>query len=242
MTMPAVILVRPESSWNIGSVARVASNFSVPQLLVVDPQEVTDADIQRTACNAPLSHSYRTVANLEEAISDMTMVVAFTARKSRHRTTHWSYPAFLKQVTTQVNQKIAFCFGPERTGLSNEDLSYCSDLVYIPTAEECPSMNLAQAVAAALFGMRLSIDTIQYTEQSSDDELATAEDWQPCFDAVDTMIAECAAEKTPPHVPGILKRLLQRSRASRYELSLLRSLLSSVARELHFRARNDSHQ
>jgi tRNA C32,U32 (ribose-2'-O)-methylase TrmJ len=49
---------------------------------------------------------------------------------------------------------VAFLFGSEKFGLSNEDMSFCHALIRIPTAPATPSMNLGQAVAVCLYELR----------------------------------------------------------------------------------------
>ena len=50
-----------------------------------------------------------------------------------------------------VSEPVALLFGSEKSGLSNEDMSYCHWLMRIPTREEHGSMNLGQAVAVCLY-------------------------------------------------------------------------------------------
>ena len=49
---------------------------------------------------------------------------------------------------------VALVFGPERTGLTNEEISRCHFLIHIPTDPVYPAINLAQAVAICLYEVR----------------------------------------------------------------------------------------
>jgi tRNA/rRNA methyltransferase len=66
---------------------------------------------------------------------------------------------------------VALVFGPEKHGLTRDDLSYCHLLVEIPTDPQQPSMNLGQAVAVCLYELIRSADSAP--ESSSESEPAT---------------------------------------------------------------------
>lgn len=219
-----IILVRPESSWNTGSVARAASNFGCSSLKIVDPAHHDPDEVRQKACQAPLANSIEQYDTIQEAVCDNVSVVGFTARKSRHRTSHLSLSELCNE---ELNEPVAFCFGPERTGLENSELNHCTHLVYIPTDPAFPSMNLSHAVAVALYAFRESGSSI-----SASDEVAPVSSWDACLTLVDELIEATGADATPPHVPGILKRVLKRTAVNQYELSLLLSFLRNIERTI----------
>jgi tRNA/rRNA methyltransferase len=89
-----------------------------------------------------------------ESVADCSLVVGLTAAQRREL----QQPiARLADGIPQVREhggRVALMFGSEKTGLSNEDMSYCHALIRIPTAPETPSMNLGQAVAVCLYELR----------------------------------------------------------------------------------------
>ena len=156
-TEPAldVVLVRPRNPLNIGSVARAMANFGLEHLTVVDAYEPHWREA-RTAVEAEdLLQNARAVSTLAEAVASATLVIgtgSLTYRKPEQ--TIVQLPALaphVRQELANATGRVALVFGPEKHGLTREDLSWCHMLVEIPTSPRQPSMNLAQAVAVCLY-------------------------------------------------------------------------------------------
>lgn len=150
-----VVLVRPRNPLNIGAAARAMANFGLNDLAVVEPYPASWREA-RSAVGAGAVMSAATAAlNLAEAIAHATWVLGTTSGHSRMLDQELisldELAAWLRLQTRRTRVKstaqAAMLFGSEKTGLSNENLSYCHAIVRIPTAPECPSMNLGQAVA-----------------------------------------------------------------------------------------------
>ncbi len=140
-----VVLVRPLRCGNIGSAARAMKNMGLSRLVVVSPQEDRWDLAQRMAPGAhdvldAAVHCRRTAT----AVADCTWVVGTTARGRKLK---WPVhdPPHLARLIHQTPGEIALMFGPEDSGLDNDDLALCHALVTIH-ADEAPSLNLSQAV------------------------------------------------------------------------------------------------
>lgn len=98
--------------------------------------------------------SAHAVSNLREAIGDATVVVGTTSGSRRDLdralTPLAELPAWLVE-HAPARGRAALLFGSEKTGLTNEQMSFCHLLVRIPTSPRCPSMNLGQAVAVCCY-------------------------------------------------------------------------------------------
>ena len=149
-----VVLVRPRNPLNIGSVARAMANFGLEHLSVVDAYEPHWREA-RTAVDAEdLLQSARALPTLAEAVAQATLVIgtgSLTYRKPEQEVVQ--LPELAPRVRRELASggQIALVFGPEKHGLTREDLSWCHILVEIPTSPRQPSMNLAQAVAVSLY-------------------------------------------------------------------------------------------
>lgn len=151
-----VILVRPKSSENIGSVVRACSNMDCPNLILVKPRNF---DPQRalglaTARGKRLLEESKITDTLAQALAPFQRVVATTARKGgKWRDNLWSpsqiAPLIAKELTN--NTQVALVFGPEDSGLSNKEIQYCRHFVTIPTNDQACSLNLSQAVLILLY-------------------------------------------------------------------------------------------
>ncbi len=148
-----VVLVRPRNPLNIGAAARAMANFGLRDLVVVAPHGPVWQETRSAVGAEEVLRSSRAVNTLEEAIRDATLVVGTTSGQRRNLDRPLiplsKFAPWLRG--RKMRGRAALLFGSEKTGLSNEHLSYCHALVRIPTAPECPSMNLGQAVAVCCY-------------------------------------------------------------------------------------------
>jgi tRNA/rRNA methyltransferase len=148
-----LVLVDPRNPLNLGAAARAMSNFGFSQLRVVNPYDVAFREARSAVGAAALLASAREYKSVAEAVADCTLVVGTTAirhRELRHPLRRLETGARLLRQQLAAH-RVALVFGPEKTGLSNEDLSYCHWLMNIPTRPGHISMNLGQAVAVCLY-------------------------------------------------------------------------------------------
>ena len=149
-----VVLVSPRNPLNIGAAARAMANFGFDRLTVVAPFAAHWREA-RSAVGAPeLLLRARETATLAEAVADCTLVIGtatLTHRKPEQRTVLLPELAPMLFESMASDGGLAILFGPEKRGLTREDLSRCHLLVEIPTDARQPSMNLGQAVAVCLY-------------------------------------------------------------------------------------------
>ncbi|MFZ0963546.1 MAG: TrmH family RNA methyltransferase [Terriglobia bacterium] len=148
------VLVRPRNPLNIGAAARALANFGLLEMAVVAPFEPTWVEARSSAVGAEaVMARARAVPTLAGAIGETTLVMGTTtgSRRIPHREL-LPLPELGSWLRLrQARGEAALLFGAEKTGLSNQDMSYCHALVRIPTTPECPSMNLGQAVAVCAY-------------------------------------------------------------------------------------------
>lgn len=140
-----VVLVRPLRMGNVGSAARAMKNMGLRHLVLVSPQEDRPDLARRMAPGAhDLLETAQVVETTAEAVAGCRWIVGTTVRARKLR---WPIlePAQLAKQVFETEGDIALLFGPEDSGLDNEDLLLCHALATIPT-DEAPSLNLAQAV------------------------------------------------------------------------------------------------
>src|SRR4029079_16848614 len=126
------VLVSPRNPLNIGAVARAMANFGLAHLTVVAPYEPHWREA-RSAIGAPeLLANAREAATLAEAVRDCTLVLGtgtLTHRKPEQPVIRLDQLAPL--ITRELDHpadNIALIFGPEKHGLTREDLSFCHHL------------------------------------------------------------------------------------------------------------------
>jgi tRNA/rRNA methyltransferase len=153
-----VVLVRPRNPLNIGAAARAMANFGFREMFVVAPFEPSWREARSAVGAEKVLKAAQAVPTLLEAIGDITLVVGTTAGSRRNLDRALlplpDLPAWL--LKRKAHGRAALLFGSEKTGLSNEHLSYCHALVRVPTGAQCPSMNLGQAVAVCAYELARS--------------------------------------------------------------------------------------
>jgi len=140
-----VVLVKPLRCGNIGSTARAMKNMGLSRLYLIQPQEDRWDLAERMAPGAQdVLEAAVHCDSTAEAVADCHCVVGTTARGRRYR---WPVqePPQLAAELFDTPGEIALLFGPEDSGLDNEDLLLCHKLVTIITGE-ASSLNLSQAV------------------------------------------------------------------------------------------------
>jgi tRNA/rRNA methyltransferase len=149
-----VVLVSPRNPLNIGAVARAMANFGFERLSVVAPYAPHWREA-KSAVGAPeLLQQARETATLAEAVSQCAFVIGtgtLTHRKPDQPVVTLPEIAMHLQAALRQRGRIALVLGPEKHGLTRDDLSYCHVLLEIPTDPRQPSMNLGQAAAVCLY-------------------------------------------------------------------------------------------
>lgn len=152
---PAIILVRPQLAVNIGMCARAMANFGLDDLRLVSPREGwprTDARRKGAYAAAAgavhLLEGARVFDSVEAAIGDLGFVWATTARE-RGQGKRVLPPSIAMAETAAgvgAGEKHGILFGPERTGLDNDDVALADAILTFPVNPAYASLNLAQAV------------------------------------------------------------------------------------------------
>lgn len=130
------------------------ANFGFERLAVVAPYAPNWREA-RSAVGAPEQlQNAKETSTLAEAVAGCTLVAGtgtLTYRKPEQRVVRLPDLAPLVRQEMERGGRVGLVFGPEKHGLTREDLSYCHILVEIPTDERQPSMNLGQSVAVCLY-------------------------------------------------------------------------------------------
>jgi tRNA/rRNA methyltransferase len=242
-----VVLVSPRNPLNIGAAARAMANFGFSRLAVVDAYAPYWREA-RSAVGAPeLLAAADDTPTLAEAVRHCTLVAGTgTLTYRRPEQTVIRLPDLAPLVRRELAHggQVALVFGPEKHGLTREDLSHCHLLVEIPTGGQQPSMNLGQAVAVCLYELAArafpaEVSTLapqQIEEADAGARLAASARLDLLAEVVEqTMIA---AGYSPAHMREanrhdlrlLLRRLTLSERDARRILGLFRRILWGLKR------------
>ena len=193
---PRIVLVEPQDLVNIAATVRIARNFGIDELTLVNPQEFDPYRIEGIAHNtAELVERITFADTLDDALRDVTFAAALSARgRTARRRMARARDAAAEMVDRIDEGPIALVFGREDAGLTNEELDRCQLIVNISTNPEHRSLNLAQAVAIMAYevwGARGG-DALPFKRPRRRAQAATAEqletlfaDWQVALDGLD---------------------------------------------------------
>jgi len=144
---PAIVLVRPQLAVNIGMCARAMANFGLDDLRLVAPREgwprigeYHDVAYAAAAGAAHLLDGARVYASVGEAVADLNFLYASTARE-RGQVKAVSTPAAAMAATAAAMDKRGVLFGPERTGLDNDEVAIADAILTFPANPAYASLN-----------------------------------------------------------------------------------------------------
>jgi tRNA/rRNA methyltransferase len=150
---PAVILVRPQLAVNIGMCARAMANFGLDDLRLVDPREgwprsddYREVAYSAAAGAADLLDAARVFPSVEAAVGDLNAVYASTARERGQMKAVLTPSVAMGATAVAASEKRGILFGPERTGLTNDEVALADAIITFPTSSSYASLNLSQAV------------------------------------------------------------------------------------------------
>jgi len=149
-TAPAVILCQPQMGENIGTAARAMLNCGLSDMRLVKPR---DGWPNPKALNASsgadeVISRTREFDSTREAVGELDLIFATTARNREQlqRIVTPRQAAAEMRAAVAAGRRVGMMFGPERTGLDNEDIGFADVLVMVPLNPAFSSLNLAQAV------------------------------------------------------------------------------------------------
>jgi tRNA/rRNA methyltransferase len=160
MNAPCVILKDAQLAENIGAAARVMANFGLTDLRLVSPRDgwpQPKAWASASGADWPLDDA-KVFDRLEDAIADISLVLATTARP-RDAALPVMSPregAAALRAAAASGQACGIVFGGERAGLESDDIALCHGMVTAPVDERFASLNLAQTVALVAYEWRMT--------------------------------------------------------------------------------------
>jgi tRNA/rRNA methyltransferase len=147
----SVVLVRPQRASNLGSVARAAKNFGLSSISVVEPGVAPDEESHRLATGAgDVLAAIVRYESLVDAVAAFPIVIATSSMRGRGRARLLELAELPAYLTEAGEAPIAFVFGPEQSGLTEDELARATACLRLPTQPDFPTMNLSHAVAVVL--------------------------------------------------------------------------------------------
>jgi tRNA/rRNA methyltransferase len=222
-----IVLCRPNHPGNIGAAARAMKTMGLTDLRLVAPERFPAQQDEWLATSAAdVLKSALVHATLGEALKDCVAAFAMSARPRE-----WS-PQVLDVRTAaaravEMNDKVAFVFGNEAAGLTNEEMFACQFLVHIPANPEFSSLNLAQAVQVVAYELHTCVDMAMPFARV--EKRATVEDLEALYAHLDEVATATGFMVPKSRLRERWRRLFSRVPAlEREEVNILRGLLKAL--------------
>jgi tRNA/rRNA methyltransferase len=233
---PAIILVEPQLGENIGTAARAMLNCGLDDLRLVRPRDGwpnTKAVNAASGADSVLDRA-RLYPDLRAAVADLPHVYASTAR-DRYMVKRAVTP---RLAATEIRGYLAadepcgVVFGPERTGLVNDDLTLADTVLTVPLNPAFSSLNLAQAVLIVGYEWFLaSQDPPAETLHTGHSRPANKEELARFFDHFEEALMESGFIRDPLKRPSLFRNLrnfFQRAHPTEQELRTLHGVVTSM--------------
>ncbi len=221
------VLCRPSHPGNIGAAARAIKAMGFRDLRLVAPERFPAPEAQWMATNAfDVLENAVVCATLEEAIRDCVHAFALSARSRE-----WS-PQVLDVRTAAARAAgmagpVAFVFGNETAGLTNEEVFACQSLVHIPASRDFSSLNLAQAVQVVAYELHMALDVAIPFART--EKAATIEDLEGLYAHLEQAAAQSGFMTPQSRLRERWRRLFSRvPNLEREEVNILRGLLKAL--------------
>jgi len=228
------ILHQPQLSENIGACARAIKNFKFKKLVIIKPKPIFPNDkILATSVGAKdLIVNAKVYENLESAAKKVDFIIATSARFRNKNIKHIKLND-LKKI--DFNKKVAFLFGSEASGLSNNEISYANYTMQIPTNPDFKSLNLSHSVIiiAHTVANIINLEGVKYSK-SKKVSLASKGDVQAmtnlCIKKLEEKSFFKPLEKRPIMLEN-LRSIFYKMELSEKETRILSSVFASLARK-----------
>ena len=223
------VLVGTSHAGNVGSAARAMKVMGFADLVLVQPRfaDMLQRDETLALASGALDvlAGARVVDTLAQALDGVSWACA-TAMTPRD----FGPPTFAPREhfaqLAATTQRVAFVFGPERTGLCNEDVYRCHACLSIPTHPDYGSLNLAQAVQLIAYDWRQALGGYAVQQRTTDPTLADGaaiegllQHWQQTLVQIG-FLDPAAPKKLLPR----LQQLLNRAQLTQEEVHILRGI------------------
>ncbi len=229
------VLIGTSHPGNVGSTARAMKVMGFTDLVLVAPRfaDVLQRDeaLALASGATDILAAARVVPTLADALDRISWACA-TAMTPRDFGPPTLAPREHFAALAASPQNVAFVFGPERTGLSNEDVYRCHACISVPTNPGYGSLNLAQAVQLIAYDWRMALGGYGVQPRTTDPQLADGAavagllaHWQQTLEQIG-FLDPAAPKKLMPR----LNQLLNRAQLSAEDVHILRGIARAAAR------------
>ena len=234
---PVIILVNPQMCQNVGMTARAMLNCGLYNLRLVCPREdhLSQASLRASSGAEKILQNAQIYTSVKEAIADLTDIYATTARRRNQIKTVFTAEKVAINIKEEISSghRCGILFGPERTGLENDDISLAKAIIEIPLNPEHTSLNLSQAVLLVGYEWyKTQINVAQEEFVTNATKLATNKQLMNFFNFLENKLSDyknlADVEKRPTLLRN-LHNIFTRNNMTEQELNTLYGLITHLS-------------
>ena len=228
-----IILVEPNGPLNVGSVARLCSNFEVDELRIVSPKcDIFSLEAKKMALKGQkYLDQCKIFDTLESAIFDCDLVLASCGRNdvSKDLLIESSEDIFNWTSSFKKINNLAIIFGREDRGLTNDELLLANKTFSIPTSNSNPSLNLSHAVSIVLYELN-KLSNRNFNKEFIDFDLASSKQIHDSFLEIEEMLLRVGylLRHTSRAKISKFKNYISRANTSKHEMNVLRGIVHQI--------------
>ena len=221
--MYTVVFVEPESSGNIGALARVMKNFGLRELILVNPKCEIDREARARAKHAfDIIEKARIVKSFGK-IGNFDFVIGTTGKITPdYNEVRCSITP--RELAKRAKGKIAIVLGREGIGLTNDELALCDIVVHIPTDSRYPVMNITYAAAIIFYEL--------FSAGKEVGEKASKREKEVLLDYFDRILNDLPAIRDKKKVGKIFRNVINRSMIAGKEAHTLAGVLNEIKKKV----------
>ena len=233
MTSPAIILIEPQMGENIGAAARAMLNCGLTDLRIVNPRDGWPNERADAMSSGALEKMppVQVFTSTEAAVADLQFVYATTARPRDMIKPVFTARGAADDIKARTGQKTGYLFGPERAGLSNDDVALAHAIVTIPMNPDFSSLNLGQGVLLCAYEWFQAMDDTPALVHPDAEEIAPHGELNELFDRLERELAEGGFFRTQelrPNVMRNLKNMLVRMNMTSQEARTFHGIITTL--------------
>ena len=228
-----VILVEPNGTLNVGSIARLCANFEVNELRIVSPKcDIFSLDAKKMSLKGQrYIDNCKIFNNIEKAIFDCDLVIATSGRIDLSKDSSFESPEDISNWIASFDQinNLAVLFGREDRGLSNSELLFAQKIFNIKTSKKYPSLNLSHAVSIILYELN-KCKTKNVKKDLKVFNLASSKQINESFLELEEMLIKTGylLKHTSYSKISKFKKYILKANTSSHEINVLRGIVHQI--------------
>ena len=231
MSVPVIVLVHPQMGENIGAAARAVLNCGLVELRLVKPRDGWPSEPAQAMSSGALDKMppVQVFETTAEAIADCHYVYATTARLRDMEKPVMTAREAATDMHARGEQKTAILFGPERAGLTNDDVALAHAAITIPLNPEFSSLNLAQAVLLCAY--EYSVAAESFDDAPKTHTPALQKDFEDMFLRLEQVLDDhhfFRSDEMKPTTSRNLRAMLSRAEMTEQEVRTFHGIITAL--------------